>query len=339
MSLLPSLSVILPTYNESSWLAETIRRVDEELVNADWVTAEILVVNDGSSDDTENVVSQIETKSPLRLVSQENQGRFAARLTGLQKSEATYVLLIDSRVHANPGSLRFLASQLLQHPDRQVWNGDVDIAQSNRPPAAFWLGITRLAWRRYFRTRTLTSFDESDFDYFPKGTTFFFAPRDLLLQAASLIDSHYNDMSLANDDTLLIKPISRTHRIFISPDFRCTYFSRDSYKKFRKHSFHRGTVFVDAYFRRGSRYLPWLLSGIFFLAGFIVLSVTQPLLAGAILSSCFLAPIPILKMVRLTNGEVWGFYRALPHFIPTYTAGIGRGLYLVMKSRVRRVPK
>jgi glycosyltransferase involved in cell wall biosynthesis len=339
MKSLPSLSVILPTFNESSWLVETIQRVDQELIDAHWVNAEILVVNDGSSDTTENVVRQIETSSKLRLISQENRGRFAARLTGLQQSDADYVLLIDSRVHANFGSLKFLANQMLQYPERQVWNGDVDIAQSERPPAAFWLGITRLAWRRYFKTRTLTSFDEAEFDYFPKGTTFFFAPRDLLLEACSMINSHFTDLNLVNDDTLLIKPISKTHRIYISPDFRCTYFSRDSYKKFRKHSFHRGTVFVDAYLRRGSRYLLWLFCAIFVLATATVLAFIFPLLTGLILLLLVLAPIPVLRTVQLTKKEIWGFYRALPHFVPTYAAGIARGLFLATKSRFHRASK
>ena len=336
MSELPSLTVILPTFNESSWLEETIQRIDEELFIAGWQNSEILIVNDGSTDNTKLVISGLKTRSPTRVISQPNSGRFASRLTGLQQSSSQFVLLIDSRVRANPGSMKFLANQIREHPERQIWNGDVDIAGSEKPPAAFWLGVTRLAWRRYFRTRSLTSFDESEFDYFPKGTTFFFAPRNVLLEACTLIDSQFSDLRLVNDDTLLIKPISRRNRIFIAPDFRCTYFSRDSYKKFRKHSFHRGTVFVDAYLRRGSRYLTWLscLGGLFVLM--IVLATRWPIPIFIVLALCLSIPIPGLKIVRLTNKEIWGFYRALPHFIPAYLAGITRGLFLILKSRDRR---
>lgn len=314
-------------------------RIDEELQLALWTNSEILVVNDGSTDNTESVVNGLATKSPLRLISQSNAGRFAARLTGLQNAHSQYVLLIDSRVHANAGSLKYLSQQIAQHPDRQVWNGDVDIAQSENPPAAFWLAMTRLAWRRYFKARTLTSFDESEFDYFPKGTTFFFAPRDLLLEACNQINSHFADLSLVNDDTLLIKPISREHRIYISPDFRCTYFSRDTFKKFRKHSFHRGTVFVDAYLRRGSRYLSWIVCATLLAVTTIALLFLWPAVILAIVLLFALIPIPILKSVQLTNREIWGFYRALPHFVPTYGAGILRGLLLLIQAKVHRATR
>lgn len=314
-------------------------RIDAELQLAQWANSEILVVNDGSTDNTESVVNGLVTKSPLRLITQSNSGRFAARLTGLQNANSQYVLLIDSRVHANPNSLKFLAEQIVQHPDRQVWNGDVDIAQSENPPAAFWLAMTRLAWRRYFKTRTLTSFDESVFDFYPKGTTFFFAPRELLLEACNLINSHFADLSLINDDTLLIKPISKDHRIYISPDFRCTYFSRDSYKKFRKHSFHRGTVFVDAYLRKGSRYLSWIICAAILAVTTIALLFIWPIVILSIVLLIALVPIPILKSVQLTNREIWGFYRALPHFVPTYGAGITRGLLLLIQAKVRRATR
>lgn len=314
-------------------------RIDAELQLAQWANSEILVVNDGSTDNTESVVNGLVTKSPLRLISQSNAGRFAARLTGLQNANSQYVLLIDSRVHANPNSLKFLAEQIVQHPNCQVWNGDVDIAQSENPPAAFWLAMTRLAWRRYFKTRTLTSFDESEFDYYPKGTTFFFAPRELLLEACNLINSHFADLSLVNDDTLLIKPISREHRIYISPDFRCTYFSRDTYKKFRKHSFHRGTVFVDAYLRRGSRYLSWIACLALLAVTGLALLFIWPIVILSIVLLIAIVPIPILKSVQLTSREIWGFYRALPHFVPTYGAGITRGLLLLIQAKVRRATR
>lgn len=337
MTNLPSLSVILPTFNECGWLPDTIQAIDRELINANWSNAEILVINDGSTDNTVATLEELETNHSLNVISQQNLGRFGARLNGLQASKSDFVLLIDSRVHANPGSLSFLADQLRTFPDRKIWNGDVDIANSSEPAAAFWLCMTRLAWRRYFRTRTLTSFDDKDFDYFPKGTTFFLAPRLLLLEACQHLDSHFADKSLVNDDTLLIRPLTRDNRIYISPDFRCTYFSRDTMKKFRQHSFHRGTVFVDAYFRKGSRYLPYFIALIFFGLFALPSLFVWPLYSLLLAIILFLIPIPIFFRLKLSVGEILGFYRALPYFVPMYAGGITRGLFLMLRSRRNRV--
>jgi glycosyltransferase involved in cell wall biosynthesis len=334
---LPSLSVILPTYNECAWLPDTIQAIDRELAATNWPTAEIIVVNDGSSDETIQVLNELETQYSLTVVTQTNLGRFSARLRGLEASTSDFVLLIDSRVHINPGALKFLSDQFDRFPERIIWNGDVDIANSAQPPAAFWLCLTRLAWRRYFRSRTLTSFDLTDFDYYPKGTTFFVAPRHLLLQACLRIDSHFADKKLMNDDTLLIRPLSQENRIYISPDFRCTYFSRDTTKKFREHTFHRGTVFVDAYIRQGSRYLSylWIMAIGLMLASLAMLIWPVFTLFGLLALAAL--PVPIFKRLRLSYKEIFGFYRALPHFVPMYAAGLTRGLYLMARSRLTNV--
>ena len=254
----------------------------------------------------------------------------------MNASKSEFVLLIDSRVHVNEGSFKFLREQLELHPERRIWAGDVDIANSYKAPAALWLAVTRLAWRRYFKSRTLTSFDEKDFDYFPKGTTFFLAPRELLLMACSNIDSHFEDRSLLNDDTLLIWPLSKDNRIYISPDFRCTYFSRDTLQKFWRHSFHRGTVFVDAYFRRDSRYLPYIYACLAFPVAFTAALICYPFPTVYVSLVTILLPIVLLRRIQLSWREILGFYRALPIFIPTYGAGILRGLFLFVKAaRIR----
>lgn len=328
----PTLSIILPTYNECSWLPETLAIVSSELSQSGWKNAEIIVVNDGSSDDTVAVLNSLDLTIPLKVLSHPNSGRFNSRLVGLNASKSDFVLLIDSRVHVNAGSFMFLKEQLHLYPERRIWTGDVDIANSYKAPAAFWLAITRLAWRRYFKTRTFTSFDEKEFDYFPKGTTFFFAPRELLLTACSSIDSHFADKSLLNDDTLLIRPLSQKNRIYISPDFRCTYFSRDTLKKFWRHSYHRGTVFVDAYFRRGSRYLPYIYACMFLAVAYPAVLFAYPLPLFSISLVSALSPIVLLRRIKLSWSEIFGFYRALPIFIPTYGAGILRGLFLYVKT-------
>ena len=328
----PTLSIILPTYNECSWLPETLAIVCSELNQAGWTNAEIIVVNDGSSDNTVAVLNSLNLPVLLKVLSHKNSGRFYSRLVGLNASESEFVLFIDSRVHVNAGSFMFLREQLNSYPERRIWNGDVDIANSHKAPAALWLVVTRLAWHRYFKSRTLASFDEKDYDYFPKGTTLFFAPRDLLLTACSSIDSHFDNKSLLNDDTLLIRPLSKDNRIYISPDFRATYFSRDTLKKFVRHSFFRGTVFVDAYFRRGSRFLPYFFACLFLAVTCTAALIYYPFPSIYVSLVMLSLPIFLLRRIKLSWQEIFGFYRALPIFIPLYGAGILRGLFLYART-------
>lgn len=334
MSSLPKLSVILPTYNECEWLPETLRCLDDALQRAEWTNAEVIVVNDGSTDSTTTVVEGLNLNCDLRCISQKNSGRFAARKVGLEAASGTHVLLIDSRVHVQQDSLVFLANQIMSHPDRQVWNGDVNLADPSNPYSAFWTCITRAAWRQYFKTRTLNSFGDDDFDYFPKGTTFFFAPKQFLLDSCNSFESNFEDASLSNDDTVLIRPIARRTRIYISPDFICTYFSRDSRKKFWKHSYHRGTVFVDAYFRAGSRYLPMFIGLIAFSIALLLLLSKFPVIGLSILAIGILLPGFGFWYVGLSMVEILGFYRALPVFVPSYTAGISRGLLFLWSKKL-----
>jgi glycosyltransferase involved in cell wall biosynthesis len=336
---LPSLSIVLPTFNEAMWLPATIAAIDTELLGADWTNTEIVVVNDGSSDHTANVLQSLVTHSRLRVLVQENAGRFAARKAGIESCSSEFILLIDSRVHPVPGSFKFLKDQFAMHPERRVWNGDVDLDQPTRPYAAFWLCITRLAWRRYFRTRSLTSFGAEDFDYYPKGTTFFLAPRVILREVISRFDTNFDDLKLANDDTLLIKPIADSERIFLSPEFRCTYFSRDSAKKFLKHSFHRGTVFVDAYLRRGSRYLGMFIAAALTALFLSCIAFVFPLYAAALLVVLLMLLAVAFARAGCEFLVIIGFFRALPLFVPSYGAGVLRGLWLLKSSSRRQDTK
>lgn len=86
-----TVSVIIPTYNEGSRIVDVINSVS----NCVYVK-EIIVVDDGSSDDTVDVVSQLSNVVYLRHST--NQGKSAAIKTGLNKVTASYVFLLDGDI-------------------------------------------------------------------------------------------------------------------------------------------------------------------------------------------------------------------------------------------------
>ncbi|TPW15741.1 MAG: gtuS2-1 [Acidimicrobiaceae bacterium] len=332
---MPTLSVILPTFNAASWLPDTLEHLRVAILRAGWSDVEIIVVDDGSTDETSTVLAADHGAPALSVVRQENGGRFRARQAGLAAATGELVLFIDSRVHAHPTSLCFIRDQLSDFPDRLVWNGHVVTAEGASPFSRFWDAITFLAWRKYLRSPRLTSYGVAEYDYYPKGTTFFLAPKDWLVEACAGFESSFTDLRHANDDTLLIRPIVTRASINMSPEFSCTYFPRDSARKFLAHSLHRGTVFVDGYYHPGTRfYRPLQLFAILAPVA-LVLGVRRPKLAvlALVAGSSVLGMGARVAGVPRKNALALGFLA--PLFGIAYGLGISRGLALRIVDRRR----
>jgi glycosyltransferase involved in cell wall biosynthesis len=83
-------SVVVPTYNRAHCLPDTINSVLGQTVQP----IEVLVVDDGSRDDTREVVERF--PAPVRYVWRENGGSAAARNTGIRESRGEYVAFLDA---------------------------------------------------------------------------------------------------------------------------------------------------------------------------------------------------------------------------------------------------
>ena len=89
----PFFSVVLPTYNRAHILKETISSVRNQLFE-DW---ELIIIDDGSSDNTKQVVEQFSKKdSRIKYHYQKNSERSAARNNGINKTNGNYICFIDS---------------------------------------------------------------------------------------------------------------------------------------------------------------------------------------------------------------------------------------------------
>ena len=88
---MPTVSVIVPAYNAMTYLPETIANLLEQT----YTDFEVVVVNDCSTDNIEEWVTQI-SDSRVRLVSQENKGLATARNTGIKASQGEYLAFLDA---------------------------------------------------------------------------------------------------------------------------------------------------------------------------------------------------------------------------------------------------
>jgi dolichyl-phosphate beta-glucosyltransferase len=107
------LSVVIPALNEAGRLPPTLDRIATYLAKRpDWLPAEIIVVDDGSSDGTVSAVSAVELGNGVELRVAEhgtNRGKGAAVRTGFGLSAGAWVLLTDADLSAPIEELAVLA--------------------------------------------------------------------------------------------------------------------------------------------------------------------------------------------------------------------------------------
>ena len=103
-------SVIIPTYNRASYLPETLQSLLRQTRPAD----EILVVDDGSTDNTAEVVAQFHPA--VTYIRQENRGVNAAREVGQEQATGDALLFIDSDDLLLPDALRRMEQALWSRP-------------------------------------------------------------------------------------------------------------------------------------------------------------------------------------------------------------------------------
>jgi glycosyltransferase involved in cell wall biosynthesis len=98
----PLVSVVIPTYNRRSYIGASV----ESVLGQNFDDFEVIVVDDGSTDGTEEVLRPYAGR--IRYVRQENRGAAVARNRGIRESRAEYIAFMDSDDLASPTHLRSL---------------------------------------------------------------------------------------------------------------------------------------------------------------------------------------------------------------------------------------
>jgi glycosyltransferase involved in cell wall biosynthesis len=106
-----TVSAIITTYNRSALLVEAIHSV----LNQTFPDFEVLVVDDGSTDDTAAVVNQINDQR-ICYIYQNNAGQAAARNTGIRSARGEYVAFLDDDDYWLPGKLQIQLSAMRDNP-------------------------------------------------------------------------------------------------------------------------------------------------------------------------------------------------------------------------------
>jgi glycosyltransferase involved in cell wall biosynthesis len=112
MASMPTVSVIIPTYNRKDLVIEAIESVFAQTYR----DYEIVLVDDGSTDDTEQAVRS-SFKDRVRYLSKANGGVSSARNLGIQRAQGSLIAFLDSDDVWEPSFLEITAGYLAHHED------------------------------------------------------------------------------------------------------------------------------------------------------------------------------------------------------------------------------
>lgn len=334
---LDELSVVIPVYNEQAWIRPCITALAAS-ADAAGVALDVLVVDDGSTDRTPEVLRQLAGEYGIRIVTQRNAGRLAARRAGLAGTRQDWVLLLDSRVIIDLDALRWVRAAIAEDPQRMVWCGHVDVDTHGNLFAAFWSGLVKIGWRRYMSEPRLVSFGAAEFDAYPKGTGCLLIPRSLLEEASLGFASLYQRAELASDDTRLLRAVADRTRIWLSPAFRFRYHGKQGARGFLKQAYFRGTTFVDGYLGQPGPVRRALLAAIAVGGVAAAVSLRRPVVAATGLGVVTAATPAVVSRVGGSGDEVRAAAVLTPVFVAAFGTGVLRGLALAAVGALRRRP-
>lgn len=116
----PLVSIIIPTYNYGRYLSKAVK----SCLDQSYRNIEVILVDDGSTDDTRSIVSGIDDR--IVYVYQENRGVSAARNKGLKVASGAFIAFLDADDYLLPDSVTMRVEVLRKHPDVGIVFTDTD---------------------------------------------------------------------------------------------------------------------------------------------------------------------------------------------------------------------
>jgi len=125
---LPLVSIVTPTYNQAAFLTETI----ETVLAQDYPRIEYIVIDDGSTDKTREILSNYGDR--FIWESQTNQGQTPTINKGWQRSSGNIITWLNSDDTYLPGAVTKAVEYFQQHPDIDIVYGDTLLTEADGTP-------------------------------------------------------------------------------------------------------------------------------------------------------------------------------------------------------------
>lgn len=103
----PLISVIIPTYNFSKYIVKCIESIQAQ----DYTNIEIIIINDGSTDNTQEILDHLQSKDPnLKIINKKNEGVSIARNVGIENAKGEYIVFVDGDDYLSKDAISYLTS-------------------------------------------------------------------------------------------------------------------------------------------------------------------------------------------------------------------------------------
>ena len=133
----PLVSVIMPVYNREDIVLNAV----ETVLNQSYKNFELIIVDDGSTDDTRNVLKSISDDRVKLIFSKSNGGSSAARNLGLKSATGEYILYLDSDNEWEYNYIDVVLGAFLELPDADaIYSGQLLYRNIDEPPFAIRFG-------------------------------------------------------------------------------------------------------------------------------------------------------------------------------------------------------
>jgi glycosyltransferase involved in cell wall biosynthesis len=135
---MPYFSIVIPVYNKEKFVAKTI----ESVLSQTFTAFEIIIVNDGSTDQSEAKISTFKDNR-IKYYSKKNEGVALARNFGIEKATADYICFLDADDYWYPNFLETMQRYSLELSEQKVFAAAIEIeTKSKSIPARYSIEST-----------------------------------------------------------------------------------------------------------------------------------------------------------------------------------------------------
>lgn len=204
----PFVSIIVPVYNEGKVIKKSVL----SLLHLDYKNYEIIIVNDGSSDETKKIAESlvgyqqgIHNKIKVSLINQPNLGKARALNAGIYYSKADFVLCMDGDSQLAPDSLKF-AVRHFKNPQIGAVAGNVKVLNRKK----FFTDLQAL---EYIEGLNMARSAQS----YIRLVNIIPGPIGLFRRKALEQTGYYSSDTFAEDADLTLKLLAKNWKIYYEP--------------------------------------------------------------------------------------------------------------------------
>ncbi len=130
---MPFFSIVIPVFNKEKFIANTIKSVLQQR----FVDYELIIVNDGSTDQSESKILSFDDKR-IKYFSKNNEGASIARNFGIEQAKSNFITFLDADDYWYPDFLEEMYASIHEFPEQSVFSGAIEIEnRKNIIPAVY----------------------------------------------------------------------------------------------------------------------------------------------------------------------------------------------------------